>query len=78
MAYKILHGTVHLSKDHFFTMNSNPMRTNGLKIYKNHCNKSARRYSFSQRIIEHHLKIILNNCFVWNTYVAVAIDLLFS
>ena len=28
MTYKILHGTVHLSKDHFFTMNTNPIRTN--------------------------------------------------
>ena len=34
-------------------MNTNPTRTNGLKIYKHHCNKSLRRYSFSQRIIDH-------------------------
>ena len=34
MTYKILQGTVHLRKDHFFTMNTNPTRTNGLKIYK--------------------------------------------
>ena len=53
MTYKILHGTVHLSKDHFFIMNTNPTRTNGLKIYKHHCIKSARRYSFSQRIIDY-------------------------
>ena len=52
MTYKILHSTVHLSKDHFFLMNSNPTRTNGMKIYKNHCNTSTRRYSFSQRIID--------------------------
>ena len=36
MTYKILHGTVHLRKDHIFTMNTNPTRTNGLKIYKHH------------------------------------------
>ena len=53
MTYKILHGTVHLSKDHFFIMNTNPTRTNGFKIYKSRCIKSARRYSFSQRIIDH-------------------------
>ena len=38
MTYKILQGTVHLRKDHFFIMNTNPTRTNGLKIYKHHCN----------------------------------------
>ena len=32
-------------------------RTNGLKVYKNHCNKSTRRYSFSQRIIDHWNKL---------------------
>ena len=53
MTYKILQGTVHLRKDHFFIMNTNPTRTNGLKIYKHHCNKTLRRYSFSQRIIDH-------------------------
>ena len=53
MTYKILHGTVHLSKDHFFIMNTNPTRTNEFKIYKHHCIKSARRYSFSQRIIDY-------------------------
>ena len=34
-------------------MNTNPTRTNGLKIYKHHCIESLRRYSFSQRIIDH-------------------------
>ena len=53
MTYKILQGTVHLRKDHFFNMNTNPTRTNGLKIYKHHCNNTLRRYSFSQRIIDH-------------------------
>ena len=53
MMYKILQGIVHLRKDHFFIMNTNPTRTNGLKIYKHHCNKTLRRYSFSQRIIDH-------------------------
>ena len=57
MTYKILHGTVHLSRDYFFLMNSNPTRTNGMKIYKNHCNKNTRRYSFSQRIIDHWNKL---------------------
>ena len=32
MIYKIFHGTVHLSKDHFFAMNTNPTRTSGLKF----------------------------------------------
>ena len=47
MTYKILQGIVHLRKDRFLTMNTNPTRTNGLKIYKHHCNKTLRRYSFS-------------------------------
>ena len=64
MTYKILHGTVHLRKDHFFTMNTNPTRTNGLKIYKHHCNKSLRRYSFSQRIIDHYpLKLSMHQIY---------------
>ena len=41
-------------------MNSNPTKTNGLKIYKNHCNKSTRRYSFSQKIIDHWNKLPSN------------------
>ena len=50
MTYKILHGTVHLSKDHFFT---NPTRTNGFIsiIVTRVLIKDVR--SFSQRIIEH-------------------------
>ena len=31
MTYKILHSTVNLSKNH---LNTNPSRTNGLKVYK--------------------------------------------
>ena len=43
MTYKILHNKVYLRKDHLFTMNTYPTRSNGLKIYKNHCNKNVRR-----------------------------------
>ena len=35
-----------------FTMNTNPTKTNGLKIYKHHCNKSLRRYTVRYKILE--------------------------
>ena len=51
MTYKILHAWYSTpQKGSYFTMNTNPTRINGLKIYKHHC---LRRYSFSQRIIDH-------------------------
>ena len=71
MTYKILHGTVHLSKDHFFVMNSNPTRTNGMKIYKNHCNKRTRRYSFHRELLHDHwnklpLKLLMHQIYYYS------------
>ena len=51
MTYKILHGLVLLDKDNFFKINTNTTRSNGLKIYKNHCNTSTRKSTFTQRVI---------------------------
>ena len=55
ITYKILHSTVSIRV--IFTMNTNPTRTNGLKIYKYHSNKTVRRYSFSQRITNQPRKL---------------------
>ena len=35
----------------FFTVNTNPTRSNGLKLYKNRFNTAIRGHSFSQRIV---------------------------
>ena len=53
MTYKILHGLVLLNSDKFFTINLNHTRSNVMKIYKNHSNTNSRKFSFTQRIINH-------------------------
>lgn len=51
MTYKILNENVLIDKDYFFTMNTSHTRSNGFKIYKKYNRTSARRFTFSQRII---------------------------
>ena len=51
MTYKILNNLVSVDKDYFFTVNTNPTRSNGLKPYKNYFNTAIRGHSFSQRIV---------------------------
>ena len=51
MTYKILNNLVSVDKDYFFTVNTNPTRSNGLKLYKNRFNTAIRGHSFSQRIV---------------------------
>ena len=42
---------ISVDKDYFFTINTNPTRSNGLKLYKNRFNTAIRGHSFSQRIV---------------------------
>jgi len=51
MTYKILNNLVSVDKDYFFTVNTNPTRSNGLKLFKSRFNTLTRGHSFSQRII---------------------------
>ena len=51
MTYKILNNLVSVDKDYFFTVNTNPTRSNGLKLYKNRFNTTIKGHSFSQRIV---------------------------
>ena len=72
MTYKILHDMVSLNKNNFFTINTNPTRSNGLKIYKHRCNTTIRRTSFSQRVINDwnllpHNVVTAPNVFIFKT-----------
>jgi len=51
MTYKILNNLVSMDKKYFFTVNTNPTRSNGLKLFKSRFNASTRGHSFWQRII---------------------------
>jgi len=49
MTYKTLNNLVSVDRV-FFTVNTNPTRSNGLKLYKNRFKTSIRGHSFPQRI----------------------------
>ena len=51
MVYLIVRGLEGISFDRLFTYCDLPTRSNGYKLYKNHCHLNVRKHFFSQRTI---------------------------